>query len=186
MAGLPDAFVLYQGPEAPEDLYSLLEAWSWAAGSIGEGTPLVILREGTDAGLNLDEKLVDPELMKTVRVLSRPTSENPASWTAGIYKQAAAFFSAAEMLPWGDPMRNAMRCGLPVAAAETKWTGAAVGPAAYLAPKGDARALGAALLTLIVEEEAAEKMGEAAAARAEKWQPKIFGERLLEIYGEAG
>ena len=183
---LPDAYVLYQGAGEPEDLYPLLDAWSWAAGSIGEGVPLVVLGDATDARLKLDEELVDPELMKSVLVLSRPTSENPASSTAGIYKQAAAFFSAAELLPWGDPMRSAMRCGLPVAAAETKWTGAAVGPAAYLAPQGDARALGAALLTLIVEEEAAEKMGEAAAARAEEWQTKAFGERLLEVYREAG
>jgi len=186
MSALPDAFVLYQGPEKPEDLYPLLEAWSWAAGSIGEGVPLVILSERTNAGLNLDEKLVDPELMKSVRVLSIPSTGNPASLTASTYMQAQAFFSAVEMLPWGDPMRRAMRCGLPVAAVETKWTGAAAGPAAYLATKGDARALGAALLTLVVEEEAAEKMGEAAAARAEKWQTKVFGERLLEVYEEAG
>lgn len=186
ISALPDAFVLYHGPEEPEDLYPLLEAWSWAAGSIGEGVPLVILSEGANAGLNLDEKLVDPELMKSVRVLSRPSTGNPATFMADTYMQAQAFFTTAEMLPWGDPMRNAMRCGLPVAAVETKWTGAAVGPAAYLAPKGDARALGAALLTLVVEEEAAEKMGEAAAARAEEWQPKLFGERLLEVYEEAG
>lgn len=178
---LPDAYVLYQGPAEPEDLYPLLEAWSWAAGSIGGELPLLLLGAGPD--LKLDEDLAEPELLKTVRVVETGKEGAPVNAAAGIYRRAAAYFSTAEMLPWGDPLRNAMRCGLPAAAAETTWTGAAVGPAAYLAPQGDARALGAALLTLIVEEATAEQLGEAAAERSLEWQPQPFGKRLLEVYG---
>lgn len=79
-------------------------------------------------------------------------------------------------------MQHALACGKPVVGAEGEIMNALVGPAAFLAPAGDARALGAALLTVIVEEEVAERLSKAAWERVSRWGSESFGERLLGAY----
>ena len=78
-----------------------------------------------------------------------------------------------------------MACGKPLVASETALTGAIVGPAAYLAPPGDARSLGAALVTVIVEEQVAENLSAAASQRSANWRAVEFREQLERIYRKA-
>jgi glycosyltransferase involved in cell wall biosynthesis len=78
-----------------------------------------------------------------------------------------------------------MACGKPLVASETALTDAIVGPAAYLAPPGDARSLGAALVTVIVEEQVAENLSAAASRRSANWRAAEFREQLEKIYSKA-
>ena len=66
----------------------------------------------------------------------------------------------------GQLLRWALACGLPVAAASTPEAGSILGDAAYIAPAEDARALGAACLSVLVEEDLAESLKVAGARRA--------------------
>ena len=59
---------------------------------------------------------------------------------------------------------------------------ARAGPAGYFAPTEDARALGAAVITLMVNEEVAEAIRQSATQRSSQWHSEQFGQRLREIY----
>jgi glycosyltransferase involved in cell wall biosynthesis len=91
-------------------------------------------------------------------------------------------FHPAPIAPWGAPERHALACGKPVVASENLFSDALFGPAAYLAPAGDARALGAALITVVVEDSVAENLSQAARQRAESWLDQGFGQKLYEAY----
>ena len=101
-----------------------------------------------------------------------------------IYQGCSALFHPAPLSPWGGAVSWALACGKPVVAAESALTDALVGPAAYLAPLDDARALGAALITVLVEEEVAEKLSLAAQKQAAGWHSPAFGQELLAAYQE--
>jgi hypothetical protein len=63
-------------------------------------------------------------------------------------------------------------------------TSAIVGPAAYLVHGEDLRAIGAAIITVIVEDQVAGQLSEAASFRASGWDRAAFTERLGVIYEE--
>lgn len=175
---LPETYVLYHGPGTPQALQPLLEAWSWAAGSFGESYPLVLLGLQS-TGLDwLNRSLGKSDIGDTIHVLP-PVQPG---LIPGIYRGSAALLHTPEISPWGDPVRHALACGKPVVAVETVFTDAIVGPAAYLVPAGDARALGAALISVIVEEEVAAKLSRAALKRSRIWQKNDFGKALLDAY----
>ncbi len=69
-------------------------------------------------------------------------------------------------------------------AAESDWADALVGPGAYLTPGEDSRAMGAALLTVLVNPEMAGRFSEAASQRAAAWDTDKYGSALLAAYRE--
>jgi hypothetical protein len=74
-----------------------------------------------------------------------------------------------------------------VVALEDRRIDALVGPAAYLVPDQpgkNARALGAALVTLIVEESVGAALGSAARWRAAAWDGQAFSQALGNAYQE--
>ena len=103
-----------------------------------------------------------------------------------LYEGCTALFHPAPVSPWGGAVRRALACGKPVVAAEGALASALVGPAAYLAPMDDPRALAAALITVVVEEEVAENLSKAACQRASAWKIESFGERLGVLYARLG
>jgi glycosyltransferase involved in cell wall biosynthesis len=79
-------------------------------------------------------------------------------------------------------VRLALACGRPLVAYETAHIDAIVGPAGYLVPLGDTRALGAGLVTLVVEERVADGLSQAARQRSADWRNSGFGQDLLAGY----
>jgi hypothetical protein len=65
---------------------------------------------------------------------------------------------------------------------EERATAALLGPAGYLIPQDDLRRLGAAVITVIVEEQVAESLSQAAIQRASNWQKQAFVNRLAQVY----
>lgn len=175
---LPQAYILFHGPGDPLTLQRLLAAWSWAAPVLGEATPL--LAAGLPAGAHqaLAGLLEGSGLEPTVRILE---DFSPLE-IAALYPGASAVFLPSEPSPWGDTLSEGLACCRPVVALETPAGAARAGPAAYLAPAGDPRAVGAALVTVVVEESVAEALSQAARVRSSAWNSGVFGQELLAAY----
>lgn len=175
---LPETYILYHGPIDSPVITRLLRAWKWAARPIGSSTPLVILGKDNEATEFVQRMLKDEGLQDTARVYSPVSPEVlPA-----IYKKCTALVHLSAVSPWGDPVRHALASGRPVAAIDSPWMDSIVGPAAYLVPEEDARSLGAALITIAVEEDVAELLSQAALQRTIGWNSAGFTNGLLEIY----
>lgn len=175
---LPETYVLYHGPLGLPALRRLLDAWSWAVNAIGKSTPLLLLGLSEADQARLNRLLPGYTLGETVLALP----PMPLSSIAEIYRACSALFHPAAISPWGSPVRNALACGRPVVAAENRLIDALVGPAAYLVSQDEGRALGAAVITVVVEEEVAERLSQAAHQRAAAWDTEAFSQALLSAY----
>ncbi len=130
------------------DLPLILAAWTWVDGSVGDSYPLILLGLDESAAERARRKVEELQVVESVRILPRVDLEDlPA-----LYRGAEAFLHPG-ITENGQEFRWAMVCGVPVAAVETVQTANLLGEAGYLTPPGDARGLGAACLTLLVEPE---------------------------------
>lgn len=167
---LPESYLLYHGPSNPADLQRLLSAWSWAAGVLGEQTPLLLLGLEPPARRSLPGLLERLQLAPTVRLLQ----DLPLAALPSLYRQSSALFHPARLSPWGDPYCLALACGTPVIGIEDRWSDARLGPAAYLVKPGSlettSRALGAALVTVVGEPGVGEALSEAGKKRSAAWK----------------
>lgn len=180
LPGLPETYVFVPGPLDSARLPDLAAAWSWVSAGIGEN------------GTLLAGDLSAAQFEHFVRLCREAGIETPieAVNLPGIRERADVFQNAAVILlanpvqPWGDSYLQALACARPLAAAETPWADRRIGPAGYLVPAGDARGLGAAVLTPLVEEPVAEQLSRAAAQRTEAWGRAGFSRRLGEVYAD--
>ncbi len=186
---LPESFVLYHGSSRPEDLHRLLDAWTWTGGAVGDAFPLLLV------GLDATARQIFPGLAGEYGVgdTVRPLPDLPLSGLAWLYHHCAAVFHPAPLAPWGGSLRLALACGKPIVALNTPAADRLVGPAGYLAPQeprhtsgtDEGRLLGAALVTVLVEESVSEALSQAARRRAAGWQQEDFSSSLLEAYRSA-
>ena len=177
-SGLPETYILYHGPGSFSAMRFVLEAWSWAALPLGGGLPLLLLGLTDAVRQQLKDFLAGSDLEKTVIALG-DCSPGHLPW---IYQHCEAYFHPASVSPWGDAVRQALACGKPVVAAASPGMDALVGSAAYLAPGDDRRALGAALLSVIVETSLGEELANKARQRAEEWSGNEFVRELGDFY----
>jgi len=87
---LPETYILYHGPAADEDLRRLFSAWSWAAGPIGEGYPLMIVGA---AGRRLEGLQNEFELRGSVRSVP----DLPVASLAALYQGCSLLFHPAPL-----------------------------------------------------------------------------------------
>jgi glycosyltransferase involved in cell wall biosynthesis len=175
---LPETFVLYHGPSSRQDVEHLLEAWSWAAASIGEDFPLLIAGLSREGRQHLHGLLQGSDLAESIHLLP---NLSPLA-LLGLYRRCTALFHPARLSPWDMTIRSALALGKPVVSIEHPWSDAIVGEAAYLIPEADTRNLGAAIITVIVEEEVALRLSQAALRRAASWKGASFGAALWQAY----
>jgi hypothetical protein len=180
-ADLPADFVLCPGPLAADDLALLVEAWGWASAALGADWTLLVGDLPGPAADQLNALSQATGIQGPVEAVDLRAPDRRAA----AVRQARALLAVGPPLPWGDPFLQALACARPLAAEETPWGDARAGPAAYLAPRQDARGLGAAVLTLLVEEEVSQQISQAAAQRAAGWQSEDFSDRLWEVYRQA-
>jgi glycosyltransferase involved in cell wall biosynthesis len=178
---LPDAYFLFHGPQDEGALRRVLETWSWAAGTVGDTYPLVLLGLAESGQARLRELAAEYGVANTVLGLA-PMALN---MLAGVYHKCAALFHPMEFSPWAGAVRLGLACAKPVVTVESHFADALVGPAAYLRPIDDIRGLGAALITVIVEEDLAASLQEAARQRAAGWRPDSFRQGLWGAYRSA-
>jgi glycosyltransferase involved in cell wall biosynthesis len=167
----------------------LLHAWSWAAGAIGQAYPLLVVGVDESARARLLPILRQAGCENTVRLLPPVKIAD----LAAVYRGCRALFHPSSDSPWEGAISLAMACGRPVVALEAPWSDALVGPAGYLVPDGEpglvARLLGAALITVVVEESVSDQLARLAMERSAPWrspnQAQRFREGLLVAYASA-
>jgi glycosyltransferase involved in cell wall biosynthesis len=177
---LPENFILYHGPAEKYDLVRLLNSWSWAAGSIGDYYPLLVLGLSDREISQLIHLVKESRLEDSVRILP-----DISPWQIpDIYKKSSALFHPFPGSPWSGPLRMGLAAQIPIIAAEGVLTSALVKNAAYLNETDDSRAMGAAIITVVIEESVAESLTDAAGILTERWNSMEFMEGLKEAYLE--
>jgi hypothetical protein len=180
---LPETYLLYHGPGDEPALRLLLDAWSWAATSIGEYYPLVLAGLDNPAQDRLAALLAKYQLTGT----ARPLPPLSLSALAAVYRNCRALFHPVEVSPWGDPARMALASGKPLVGLATERAAALAGAAGYLVSQdgpypAKCRALGAALITVVVEDSLADTLSQAARGAAVAWRFDLFSSSLEEQY----
>jgi hypothetical protein len=166
-ADLPESFVLAVC-ESAAALRLLLAAWSWVESSLGDTFVLLVIAADETERLAGQQAAEEMRLADSVRSVFLADAAFPA-----VFQRAAALLHGGEGQN-AAALRWALAGGLPVAAPATAVSEAIVGPAGYLVPK-EARALGAACLTLLVEEGTAASLREKGRARAWSFRPEAAG-----------
>lgn len=178
VAGLPERYVLYCASLGDSSLEVLLEAWRWAAGPLGSEAALLVVGVEAGAAEKLARLAGQAGLGDSLRVLD---GSGPVELLS-LIQRSAAVLHLGEAAPWGDVLRLALAAGAPVVGEEGELVNAMAGPAAYLAPAGDGRGLGAALITVVLEESVADGLLQAAQQSRAEWQDARFGEQLWGAY----
>ena len=178
---LPETYILYHGSGSPGALNKLLAAWSWAAGPVGEYYPLLALGLSEDERRQWQAAINETDLAKTISLL--PALDMPT--LAQLYRSCSALLHLGPLPVWDGAVQAALACGKPIVAEDDPWVEAVVGPAAYLVKPGGTpagRALGAALITVLIEQDVADRLAEAARARSSGWDDQRFGGALVSFY----
>jgi glycosyltransferase involved in cell wall biosynthesis len=175
---LPETYVLYPNALDGISLNRLLDVWSWVHSSVGEYFPLLLSGLSGDQQDEVNEHLTRYGLKDSLQILP---AINPLALPS-LYQRSSAVFQMGSSSVWGNSARNAMGCGKPFVAAFNEQVDAIVGPAAYLVPGDDERALGAALITVLVEESLSEQLSEAARQRSFAWNASQYSAALREAY----
>ncbi|MEK6256152.1 MAG: glycosyltransferase [Chloroflexota bacterium] len=175
---MPETYTLFHGPGNEATLHTLLQAWTWAQGPIGEYYPLLLV------GLNSNSSLIAKNLINefgfgsSVKIMPRlePTQ------LIALYQNCSAVFHPAKISAWGGAIRLGLACGRTVVAFEQPDVDALAGPAAFLVPPNDLRSFGAAMISTVIKESIYEPLSEAAIKRSHAWRSNEFENSLLEIY----
>ncbi len=175
---IPDTYLLYHGPTIEKSIEDLLEAWSWAAASIGEVFPLVMLGLNDESKNRMEEKLERYQLNEYVNLLPELV------WAdlVNVYKSSSAVIIADAEMSWASPARLAMAAGKSMVGFKNSANDRLLGRAAYLVDEGDLRSFGAAMITVVVDESVWEKMEEQAKNLAAKWDNEQYSDALEKIY----
>jgi hypothetical protein len=172
---LPNDFILYHGPLDERALQRLLSSWSWAAAAL-VGTA-VLLVVGADRLQK--ERIASLARSQHLDASVQSLALLPVESLAWLYQHCRAVFHPAPIGAWAGALRLGLACGRPLIGLETPLADALVGPAAYLVPGGteepaQARALGAALITVMVEESVSAGLAQAARQRSMAWRAQDF------------
>jgi len=167
-ADLPEAFVLAVC-ESTAALPLLLAAWTWVESSLGDTYALLVTSHDEKARYAAQLAADEAGLSETVRSVVLADEAWPAA-----FRRAATLLHAGERQN-AAALRWALASDLPVAALATPASESIVGTAGYLVSPPEARALGAACLTLLVEEEVAVSLRERGRARAGSYRPEVAG-----------
>ncbi len=185
---LPKCYVLYLGGfQRRKNVRHLLAAWTWGRSGLPEGCQLVIagrLPARPDGRLfhDLPAIAVRHGIRESVRFIGAvDEADKPA-----IYQGAACFVFPSSCEGFGLPPLEAMACGVPVVTTGAGSLGEVVGDAAYLvSDPADARKLGAAIISVIVDTELASDLRARGLKQAALFSWKQTARETVRIYQRA-
>lgn len=164
---LPDQFILCGfGFDRRKRLDRAFQAFTYVAKAEGENTPLVI------AGR--EPQWAEP-MFPDLRALAKELEIEPyVRWLGyvdeadkpSLLRLASLYVFPSEYEGFGLPVLEAMACGTPVIASEIPVIQEIVGDGAYLVKPGDVRAMGGAMLALLLQNPLRETMITRGLARA--------------------
>lgn len=178
---VPDMpYFLFQSSGDWRHLQFLLEVWSETTAHLGDQVTLAIICCERREQQHIESRST-AEFLQTLRLYA---GVNPAQLLS-LLKNALAMVQLNGEPLWGGIARRALASGVPVVGFELPSLGEAVGPAGYLVPPGDRRALSAALMTLVVEEEVLSALRAKARLQAQRWERANFRRGMLLAYRQA-
>jgi glycosyltransferase involved in cell wall biosynthesis len=150
---LPDDFVLYLGGfDRRKRVDVALQAYTYVGRAQGEETPLIIAgREpawGTPIFPDLRQAAARLKVEPYVRWIGAVDEADKPS----LYRLARVFVFPSIYEGFGLPVIEAMACGTPVVASDIPVMREITGSAAYLVKPEDARAMGGALIALLIQD----------------------------------
>lgn len=181
---LPSEFVLYLGGfDIRKNVHKLLLAWTYAGPSLGEQIPLVLaghLPQEWSAPFipDLPQYAKDLEIEPYLQWLGAVDEEDKPS----IYRLAKVMVWPSRYEGFGLPPLEAMASGTPVVAANISSTPEIVGESAYLVEADDARALGAAILSVAIQDDLHGHLSNAGLGQASKFSWQKTAQQTLEVY----
>lgn len=181
---LPDEFALYVGGfDQRKNVNSLLLAWTYAGPSLGQQLPLVLAGrypQETGSALFPDLKAYAKQLEIEDYLLwlgEIDEADKPA-----LYRLASVFITPTTYEGFGLPVLEAMASGTPVVAGNMSSIPEIAGNAAYLVDPEDARALGAAILAVLVQQDLHNHLANAGRGRATNFSWRSTAQQTLEVY----
>ncbi len=180
---LPDRFVLYLGGfDLRKQVNQLLLAYTYVGPGMGDEFPLVIGGRapewGTSVFPDLPKYAADLKITDWVRWIGYVDEADKPS----LYRLADVFVYPSRYEGFGLPVLEAMASGTPVVANEVSSIPEIVGDAAYLVPDGDARAMGAAIIGLLLQEPLHESLVNQGLARATAFSWRKTARETLNVY----
>ena len=146
------------------DIPLILSAWTWVDGSMGDSVPLTFLGADPTLAADIRSRAVELDVEASVRVESEVTYDDLPKLYSGAAAYLGTDFEAA-----GQALRWALAAGTPVVGLKTPDFESVLGGAAYLVPPGDSRLLGAACLTVLIQERVSDPLREKGRLRAEEY-----------------
>ncbi len=147
-----------------KDIPLILSAWTFVDGSLGDTVSLTFLGADPTFTSQIRSTAVELGIETSVRTQSEVTYDD----LPGLYGGAAAYLGT-EFAADGQPLRWALAAGVPVVGLKTPNFESVLGGAAYLVPPGDSRSLGAACLTVLIQERVSEPLREKGRERAKDY-----------------
>jgi glycosyltransferase involved in cell wall biosynthesis len=182
--GLPDEFVLYLGSfDIRKNVHNLLLAWTYTGPSLGEQIPLVLAGRqpqtwGTRRFPDLPQYARQLDIERYLVWLGEVDEDDKPS----LYRLAKVVVFPSRYEGFGLPVLEAMACGTPVVAADASSIPEVAGEAAYLVDPDDARTLGAAILSILVQDDLRRHLANAGRGQATRFSWRKTAQKTLEIY----
>ncbi|MBX3084656.1 MAG: glycosyltransferase family 4 protein [Anaerolineae bacterium] len=182
---LPESYALYLGGyDVRKNLHALISAYTFVGPSVGEEYPLLLAgKPPTDWGSprfpDLPNAILErPELAQWIHWLG-PVDEadKPA-----LYRMASVFCFPSRYEGFGLGPLEAMACGTPVVAANASSVPEVVGEAAYLVDPDDSRAMGGAIIAVLIQNDLRDSLRNLGLAQASAFSWQRTARETLAVY----
>jgi glycosyltransferase involved in cell wall biosynthesis len=180
---LPEQFVLWlSGFDVRKNAAALLHAYTWVAQALGDDYPLVMAGRlpARDTAFFPDPRRIAAGLDIPVAIHYPghiDESDKPA-----IYSAASVFVYPSRYEGFGLPVLEAMACGTPVVASDASSLPELAGDAALQVSPTDSRGMGAAVISLCVDEPLRDSMRQRGLARAATFTWARTARETLAVY----
>ncbi len=180
---LPDQFVLYMGGfDIRKQVNELLLAYTYVGQAEGDNIPLVIAgREpqwGSPMFPDLRKYAEELKITDYVRWIGYVDEADKPS----LYRLADVFVFPSVYEGFGLPVLEAMASGTPVVANEVSSIPEVTGEAAFLVGEGNARAMGGAIIALLLQQSFRESQINQGLARATNFSWRKTAKETIAVY----
>ena len=182
---LPDSYALYLGGyDVRKNIRALISAYTFVGPSVGDETPLLLAGNppatwGSPRFPDLPAVINErPELAQWVRWLGAvDEADKPA-----LYRMARVFCFPSRYEGFGLGPLEAMSSGTPVVAANASSVPEVVGEAAYLVDPDDSRAMGGAIIAVLIQDDLRESLRNLGLAQATSFSWQRTARETLAVY----
>jgi glycosyltransferase involved in cell wall biosynthesis len=184
---LPDFYVLYLGGyETHKNVVTLLNAYTYVAGALGEEYPLLLAGrkpDGVSAAFpDYDGVIERAGLSRFVRWIGYvDEADKPL-----LYRGAEVFAFPSRHEGFGLPPLEAMACGTPVVVGDSGSLPEIIGPAGFAIDPNDPRGMAGAIIALVMDEAQAAELRRAGPQQAVQFTWERTARETLDVYRQVG